>query len=176
MSVVEHESTVWRIENITTYEDPFNSQMQYGFHEPVPLMISYADSATITANPYYPVNAFLTAIQVNDLARKVSYTWVKNTTYPNGYWANNMAGSGMTNANPGDTPLITPGNNLQISVSVFNMGTVGGTITVVVANASTSATLNSQALTVAAQGNVATSLVTLTMPTTALSLLISATP
>ena len=143
----------------------------------MPLEISYADSATITANPYYPVNAFLTAIQVNDIAMKVSYTWVKNTTYPNGYWANNMAGSGMTNAAPGATPLIMPGpNNLQISVSVFNMGTVGGTITVVVSNASTSAVLNTQALTVAAQGNAATALVAITMPSTALSLLISATP
>jgi hypothetical protein len=87
-----------------------------------------------------------------------------------------MAGTGYTNANPGDTPLITPGNNLQIAVSVFNMGTVGGTITVVVSNASTSAVLNTQALSVAQQGNVSTSLVTLTMPATAFSILVSATP
>ncbi len=82
----------------------------------------------------------------------------------------------MTNAAPGATPLITPGNNLQIAVSVFNMGTVGGTITVTIENASTSAVLNSQALTVSPQGNVATNPVTLTMPATALSILVSATP
>jgi hypothetical protein len=87
-----------------------------------------------------------------------------------------MAGTGMTNAPAGATPLVTPGNNLQMAVSVFNMGTVGGTITVTIENASTSAVLNTQALTVTAQGNVATSLVTLTMPTTAYSLLVSATP
>ena len=164
----------WRIEKIL-YEDVFGKS-RGNMQGPVPLLISYADSATIAVNPYYPVNAQLTAIQVNDSARKVSYTWVKNTTYPSGYWANNMAGSGYTNANPGDTPLITPGNNLQIAVSVFNMGTVGGTITVVVSNASTSAVLNTQALSVAQQGNVSTSLVTLTMPTTAFSILVSATP
>jgi len=142
---------------------------------PVPLLISYADSATMTVNPYYPVNAQLTAIQVNDLARNVSYTWVKNTTYPSGYWANNMASSGMTSAAPGATPLVTPGNNLQIAVSVFNMGTVGGTITVTIQNAQTTV-LNSQALTVTPQANVATNLITLTMPATAYSLIISATP
>jgi len=161
---------------LTTYEDTFSIFGKRGYQEPVPLEISYADSVTIQANPFYPVNAFLTAIQVNDLARHVSYTWVKNTTYPSGYWANNMAGSGMTNATPGETPLVTPGNNLQMSVSVFNMGSVGGTITVVISNASTSAVLNSQALNVVAQANVATNLVTLTMPTTVLSLLVSATP
>ena len=82
----------------------------------------------------------------------------------------------MTNAAPGATPLITPGNNLQIAVSVFNMGTIPGTITVTIENASTSAVLNTQALTVAAEGNAATAFVTLTMPTTPYSLLISATP
>jgi len=143
---------------------------------PVPLLISYADSATIAVNPYYPVDAQLTAIQVNDLARNISYTWIKNPTYPTGYWANTMAGSGMTNAPAGATPLITPGNNLQIAVSVFNMGTVSGTITVTVSNASTSAVLNSQALAVTPQGNVSTNFVTLTMPATAFSILISATP
>ena len=167
----------WRIEKIL-YEDVFGKgKMNHGkFQDPVPLLISYADSATIAVNPYYPVNAQLTAIQVNDLARNVSYTWIKNTTYPSGYWANNMASSGMTSAAPGATPLVTPGNNLQIAVSVFNMGTVGGTITVTVENASTSAVLNSQALTVTPQGNVATNFVTLTMPTTAFSILVSATP
>ena len=87
-----------------------------------------------------------------------------------------MAGSGMTNEAPGATPLITPGNNLQIAVSVFNMGTVGGTITVTISNASTSAVLNSQALAVTPQGNVSTNFVTLTMPATAFSILVSATP
>lgn len=82
----------------------------------------------------------------------------------------------MTNAAPGATPLITPGSNLQIAVSVFNMGTIPGTITVTIENASTSAVLNSQALTVTAEGNAITSFVTLTMPTTPYSLLISATP
>lgn len=150
--------------------------MNHGnLQDPVPLIISYSDSATMTISPYYPVNAQLTAIQVNDLARNVSYTWIKNTTYPSGYWANNMASSGMTSAAPGATPLVTPGNYLQMAVSVFNMGSVGGTITVTIQNAQTTV-LNSQTLTVTPQGNVATNLVTLTMPTTAFSIIVSATP
>jgi len=143
---------------------------------PVPLLISYADSATIAVNPYYPVNAQLSSIQVNDLARNVSYTWLKNATYPSGYWANTMAPSGMTNAAPGATPLVTPGNNLQIAVSAYNMGTVGGTLTITIENASTSAVLNSQALPAAAEATVVTNYVTLTMPALAFSILVSATP
>ena len=82
----------------------------------------------------------------------------------------------MTNAAPGATPLVTPGNNLQMAVSVFNMGTVGGTITVTISNASTSAVLNTQAIAIDPQRNVATNLVTLTMPALAFSVLVSATP
>jgi hypothetical protein len=82
----------------------------------------------------------------------------------------------MTNAAPGATPLVTPGNNLQIAVSAYNMGTVGGTLTITIENASTSAVLNSQALPAAAEATVVTNYVTLTMPALAFSILVSATP
>ena len=140
-------------------------------------MLSYADSVTVSVMPYVPENAVLTSIQVNDLARNISYTWIKSTSYPSGYWQNNMAPSGMTNAPAGQGPMVTPGNYLQIAVSAQNMGTISGNLTFTIANSSTSAVLNTQTIAVAvAPAQATTTYVTLSMPSAPLGLLVSVTP
>ena len=61
---------------------------------PVPLEISYADSATISVSPGVPAGT-LNQINIYDNARMVVYIWVKNSTYPTGSWQNvNIAGTG----------------------------------------------------------------------------------
>ena len=163
---------------MTIYEDPFQGQDMDGFlPDPLPVEISYSDSATITVNPYLSASAVLTAIQVNDLARNISYTWVRSTTYPNGYWQNNMAGTGMTNAPAGQAPMVTPGNNLQIAASFQNMGSVAGNFTVTITNETSGTQITSQTISAAALGGTgATTLVTATMPNSAISITVAVTP
>jgi flagellar hook-basal body complex protein FliE len=163
---------------LVMYEDTFATRPGMGYLlEPQPVEIAYADSATISVNPYQAASAVLTSIQVNDLARNVSYTWIRSTTYPNGYWQNNMAPSGMTNAPAGQSPMVTPGNNLQVAASFQNMGSVAGNFTVIITNMTSSSQITSQTISAAAQGGQGvTTLVTAAMPNSAISLTIAVTP
>jgi hypothetical protein len=99
---------------------------------PVPLEISYADSATISVSPGVPAGT-LNQINIYDNARMVVYIWVKNSTYPTGSWQNvNIAGTGGAYSSPaaGQTPIVTPGaNNLTLVWYFTNTGNVSATFT-----------------------------------------------
>jgi hypothetical protein len=165
------------MKNLVMYEDTFAMRPGMGYSlEPQPVEIAYADSVTVAVNPYQAASAVLTAIQVNDLARNVSYTWIRSTTYPNGHWENNMAPGGFSNAPAGQSPMVTPGNNLQISASIQNMGQ-NGNFTIVITNMTSGQQLTSQTLSAGGSGGTAsTSYVTGNMPNSAISLTIAVTP
>jgi hypothetical protein len=143
------------------------------------VLLSYSDSAAVTVSPYVAPSASLTAIQINDLARKISYTWVKNSTYPSGSWLNNMAGTGLTNAPAGQSPLVTPGTStLSITASIMNNGSVAATFTVTITNVTSGANITTQSISCSpgAANGVGISFVTINMPTTAISINVAVTP
>ena len=114
------------------YEEVFSRGRQLNGLNPVPLIINYADSATVNISPGVP-SGTLNQIAIYDNARMVVYIWVKNATYPSGSWQNvNIAGTGGAYSSPpaGQTPVVTPGaNNLTIVWYFTNTGTTAGTFT-----------------------------------------------
>jgi hypothetical protein len=117
-----------------------------------------------------------------DYARKVAYTWIKNSTYPTGSWTNNQAvTTTYINASAGQTPLITPGaSNLGIYALFTNTGNVPVAYTFSIKDQNgvvlTSATYTAQPGEVFSLGGYTPSNFAINMPSTPYSIAIAITP
>ena len=163
----------WQPQNFSQ-SGTWNVRAYYpGNYPPTPGTTSKSIAITINLAP---TTGILAQIQIIDLARNIAYTWVKNVTYPNGYWLNNLSGGPYTAAPQGQAPLITPGaNNLQIIVWATNIGQTTGTLTVTIkdSNGNTLASNSGSA----SQGNdVVAETGAINMPSTSYSISISTTP
>jgi hypothetical protein len=173
------------------YEDPF--KVTFNKRQLVPLVVSYADSTTVTVNPTGatppptpppPPSApgtaagVISTIQVVDLITNVWYTWLKNTQYPTGYWVNNYGSlpAGATNANPGQTPYVTSGSNsLFLYFLCINNGAATGNLTLTIKNSTSGATLATQVISTDPNAG-AEAYVTISMPSTPINIIFAVIP